>query len=504
MKKRLLILGMLTSSISLLSCGGTTVDTTNITFADSDLVQSSYGGLGVEWGAYEDTSKLDDYSWERIYANIKKLNPARIRCMINYDWFAENFDDQGDEDKTNDTWTYNFTNRMGENLALLLEYCQVHKIEVAFGSWNVIGSLTDDVWGMMEECTSDVRWAKISADVLDYLVNKKGFTCIRWFVNGNEPNYLGVKGSSKNYNNTLDKWIQGVKNVRAAFDARGLTNIGIVGGDTTGLEGTTAYWTGIAQNVSDEVADYGCHLYLSNYYIDGGYVYDSINALNKTIYSLDEGYGTSRPLNVWESGLLDGKDSQTDGNSLIKTVTYGVRMADFTIQTALAGVNSVTYWDFDDGMHFMYSTGTPIAKKWGMFSSLSSDQASDQELRPWFHSSCLLTHLMAPGAKIYGSAVNSRSVDPDFRCLGVVGKDGKSGGVVAVNRGTETVTKRFRIGPEIADASKLYVYTFGEGLIRLGSDGFILPNYTIDGSLNKWLSLDIPANALIVVSSEVL
>jgi hypothetical protein len=316
---KLLVLGTIVTSFALTSCGESTVDTTNIIFSDSDLVQSSYGGLGVEWGVYEDTDKLDDSSWSRIYANMKQLKPARIRCMLNYDYFVENFDDKDDDDKTNDTWDYNFSNQWGDNLLLLLSYCQTNNIQVAIGSWNVVGSLTDDVWNMMDECTSDVRWAKISAYVMDYLVNKQGFTCIRWFVNGNEPNYLGVKGSSKNYNNTLAKWIQGVKNVRAALDGKGLTKIGIVGGDTTGLEGTTSYWEGIASDIPDEVSDYGAHFYLSNYYIDGGYVLESINTLNEDIHAIDSGYGTTRPLDIWESGLLDGKVAETDGNSLIKT-----------------------------------------------------------------------------------------------------------------------------------------------------------------------------------------
>jgi len=498
------ILGGLLTAMALSGCGSKSANTNDITFSDSDLIQSSYGGLGVEWGVYEDTDKLDESSWERIYANIKRLAPVRIRCMINYDWFVENFDSKGDSDKTNDTWDYNFANKWGDNLNLLLKYCQANNIQVAFGSWNVVGTLSDDVWNMMDECTADVRWAKMSAFIMDYLVHKQGFTCIRWFVNGNEPNYLGVKGSSKNYNNTFEKWAQGVKNVRAALDEKGLSSIGIVGGDTTGFDGTTSYWEGIGKGLTKEAADYGAHLYLSNYYIDGGYVLENINTLNKDIHALDAGYGTERPLDIWESGLLDGKDAETDGNKLIKTVTYGIRMADFTIQTALAGVNSVTYWDFDDGMNFMYTSGTAVAKKWGMFSSLASDQAFDQELRPWFHSSCLLTRLMRPGSKIYGSAVNSRSVNPDFRCLGVVNASGTGGGYVAVNRGADTLTKRFVMGPSITGADKLYVYRFGEGMIRLGSDGFIQPNYTIEGSLNKGLSINIPVNTLLIVSTEVL
>ena len=229
-----------------------------------------------------------------------------------------------------------------------------------------------------------------------------------------------------------------------------------------------------------------------------------MNDLNKEVHPIDSGYGTTRPLDIWESGLLDGKDNATDGNSLIKTVSYGVRMADFTLQSALAGINSVCYWDFDDGMNFMYTSGTAVPKKWGMFSSLASDQAYDQELRPWYHSSCLLTHLMAPGSRIYGSSINDRNLDPTFRCLAVTNQAMTRGGYVMVNRGTQAITKRVTLEPAIANADKLYIYTFGEGAIRLGEDGFIIPNQVIDGSLNRWLNVTIPANMLYVVSTEAL
>ena len=73
-----------------------------------------------------------------------------------------------------------------------------------------------------------------------------------------------------------------------------------------------------------------------------------------------------------------------------------------------------------------------------------------------------------------------------------------------VNRGTQAITKRVTLEPAIANADKLYIYTFGEGAIRLGEDGFIIPNQVIDGSLNRWLNVTIPANMLYVVSTEAL
>ena len=291
------------------------IDKNNIAFTSEDIVNDKFGGLGVEWGAYENTDKLIENGWEKIIDHMDHLGPARIRLMINYDWFCQDFDDKGDFDKTNDTWSYNFTNKYALNMLDILDYTQVHGIDVAFGCWNVIGTLDKpDVWNMMDEVTSDIRWAKISADVLNFLVNQKGYSCIKWFVSSNEPNWLGNQGSSKNYNNTYEKWETGVKNVRKALDDIGLTQIGIVGGDTTGYAGCDEYFTGIAKRIPGYVADYGAHLYLSNYEVDRGVLLGEIEGMINKIQKLDPEAGKSRPFEVWEAGFLDGKTPLENDN----------------------------------------------------------------------------------------------------------------------------------------------------------------------------------------------
>ena len=477
------------------------VDPDKIAFTETELIQNSFGGLGVEWGAYEDIDKLAENGWERVIKNMDQLQAARVRVMINYDWYCINFDNKGTEDKNDDTWDYNFANKTANNLFTILEYCQTHDIDVAFGAWNVIGDLQNDVWGMMDDVTSDIRWAKITGDILDFLVHKKGFTCIKWFVNSNEPNYKGYQGSSKNYNNTFEKWSQGVKNVRKTLDDLGLEWIGIVGGDTTGLEGTKEYMLGIAKNIPTEVGDYGCHLYLSNKYIDQGILYTQVNDLFNEVKKYDSGLGVKRQANVWEAGLLDGKNSATDCQETIGTVDYAVRMADYTIQCLAGGINGICYWDFDDAMHFMYVNNEQTPKEWGMFSSLAQATAEEQELRPWFHSSCLLTHLFKKGNRVYSPLQNDPSVNMYFRSMATISPDGKHGGFVAVNASPKATEKTFYIGEHV-DGDKLYIYNFGEGTYRLGEDGFIIPNQIIDGTLNKKITMKVPSNSIVIVSNE--
>ena len=317
------------------------LDKENIVFNDENIVTraNSFEGLGVEWGTYEDPDKLTSDSWERTLNILQRLNPQVVRCMLNYDWFIVNFDDKKDDDKTNDTWEYNFSNKLMNNTINILRYCDDHDIEVAFGCWNVPGNVRADEYGMMEEVTSDIRWATMTADILEYLIKFQGIRCIKYFVNSNEPNYRGMEGYSKNYNNTFDKWAQGVKNVRKALDDRGFTQIGIVGGDTTGFEGTKEYFQGISsdESIRNAVADYGFHVYCPNMTIDTGDLAVRIKELYSQNKERDAELGEKRMPHIWEAGLYDGKIQEIDSNAFIANFSYGLRMADYTLQCAIAG-----------------------------------------------------------------------------------------------------------------------------------------------------------------------
>ena len=476
------------------------VDPNNIAFTSDDLIQTSFGGLGVEWGCYEDTDKIAEGGWDRVINYMDHLGAARIRLMINYDWFCQNFDNKGTKDTSDDTWTYNFNNKYARNMITILEYCQVHAIDVAFGCWNVIGDFQDNPWDMMEKVTSDPRWAKISADVLNFLVNQKGFSCIKWFVSSNEPNYLGFEGSSKNYHNTYKKWETGVKNVRKALDDIGLYNVGIVGGDTTGLEGTEEYFTNIAKRIPNYVADYGAHLYLNNIEVDKGEMLDQIQEVYKKVKKIDKGLGIVRDADIWEAGLRDGKTAM-DCQQLIATPDYAVRMADYTLQCVAGGVNGVVWWDFDDAMHFMYSANISTPKEWGMFSSLAGASAAKQELRPWYHSSSLLCHLLRKGNKVYSPLQNSTQVNMNFRTIATVSQDGTQGGFVCANASSRAATKTFYLDEQVT-GDKLYIYRFSANTYELDEDGWIQPNEIIDGSLNKKITLTVPGRSVYFVSNS--
>ena len=178
-------------------------------------------------------------------------------------------------------------------------------------------------------------------------------------------------------------------------------------------------------------------------------------------------------------------------------------MADYTLQCVTAGVSSIVYWDFDDGMHFMYQAdGTTTSKGWGMFSSLNSDSAAKQRLRPWYHSSVLLTNLMRVGSKIMDYPANDPDVDNSFRSMGVIGPENDYAGVVAINRGMLPVTKTFRVAEEFNDSNKIYVYIYNDSELKLGEDGYVRENQVIDASLKDQIEISVPQNSMVILSSK--
>lgn len=473
----------------------------SLRFGSGDVISQSFDGLGVEWGTYEDTNKMVKGSWSRVLSAVDKLNPALVRCMTNLDWFVTDFNDYDNTDLDDDTWSYNFNNKQMVNATDVLDYCQAHGIKVAFGVWNVIGNADPekDIFGMIEgDVTADPRWAKMCADLMEYLIKIKGYTCIQWFVNTNEPNVYGSKGTSKNAYNTTEKWIQGVKNVKAAFDAIGLTDLSIVGGDTTTLITSKPYLTKAADAISDILDNYGVHLYVNNSQIDSGAYEESVFELYSAVQDHDQALGTSKHMYIWEAGLLSGKKQDTDCNELIMTYGYGLRMADYTIQSINAGINGIVYWDLDDAMHFMYTENGTNAKEWGMFSTLATAEIGKQEYRPWYHSSVLLTNVLRPGNTIYGAMHLPEGV----RALATVNSDRTQGGVVVVNNSKTKISQDLILDEKIETDGKLYVYLYSEKTLKLDENGFVTPNYVLEGSLNEKVTMEIPANTMMVVSTE--
>ncbi len=455
-------------------------------------ITDSFGGIGVQWGVYEDVSVLTDEEWMRTVKYLDELKPSRIRCMANLEWWVVDFDNNSTyEDIKDDFWQYDYSKKTFKNLLKILEYCQNKDIKVAFGVWNVMGGDGITSPDMRKDVTSDERFVKMYVDIFLNLIKDRGFSCLKWAVATNEPNYK----NKLNEKASLSTWVDGAKKLRQALDENGLESVGIVGGDTAGFDGCESYFKYIAENSPQAVDNYGAHFYIQDSDLVNGSFKSKLKNLIKRVRRADK-FRDDELFDVWECGIFNGKNEQTDIQERIKTFDYGLQMADLTVQCVQAGINSLVYWDLDDAMYYKYGENySKTPKKWGMFSTYPAAEDDEKALRPWFFSSCLLTNLMKEGCEIFNGE-DSKKV----RSICVKSKDGNFG-VVAINRKSKDIERIFYL-PDDCDNKNFYMYVYAQDRLSLDGEGFITYKKQVELDDKNRIEIVLPKNAMIIVSNE--
>ena len=443
----------------------------DIVFKKDNLLTESFFGSGVEFDAYEHPLAISESAKRVIFDRFDRLNPSMIRCMIDYSWFTKNLSEDGK------TWDYYWTNDSIISMFEIFDHCEKKGIDVAVGPWRA-----RDGW-LDANLTKDPRWADMTLELFKKFEEKE-YTCVKWFVPTNEPNYIS--------GNTQATWEEGVKNVYAKFVENGLDEkYKIVGTDVSGYSAAIDWGNGLSDDVVSKLGSYSVHMYVSDRLIDTGKYQSRIEDVVKTLKKKDDNF-RKKDLVIWECGLQDGTTDDMYESEVIDTFEYGLRMTDLTVQSLLGGANGISYWELDDGAHFT-EKGTNTV--WGMFSSLGNSYK--RELRPWYQSSMLTLNILRKSNKVYGY------FDESFRAISSVSQDEKSAGIICLNRAKSEITKKMKI-EGVKNGEKLYFYFFNEKNTLLNEDGFIMPNIVVDGNFDKGVNVTIPADcALFITNSEI-
>lgn len=200
-------------------------------------VHKMQGGIGASWHAISaDLPKYEkeSYRWPlRAGAsrgsawggNPPVENRAAWRQVCEYarwlglDWLRVEFSQRMYEPKRRE---YDWDNEEMQALYLILDWCQENGADVFLTQmWsNVEWNAFEDIHPLHSAPKSVDDFAEGLAELMDHLVKKKGYTCIRWLCIDNEPGYnwawwIGPKGKDHSLTPAL-------KAVREALDARGI------------------------------------------------------------------------------------------------------------------------------------------------------------------------------------------------------------------------------------------------------------------------------------------
>ncbi|MCI2081569.1 MAG: cellulase family glycosylhydrolase [Bacteroidales bacterium] len=454
-----------------------------------NIVSADYIGNGVEWDPYEldygfGKVKLSDSDWDKLFSRLDYMRPQFVRVMF----FTKQYVKDGKFDFDHDSLQ---VNRM-------LNYCLKNGITVMIGDWG--HGMVD-----LENRTFDRRLVDDAVRYADYLVNVKGFSCIRYYNLVNEPNgdWSDIKGD-------YALWEEMMRYFYSRMRECGLDEkVGLVGPDASIWDDSSEWWIDkCSSDLAGIVKLYDIH------------TYPSISTVNSGDYSgIIKTYRDRVPegsrIVIGEIGLkpnpgdsLDAVNrerinrmpyaSRNDSQTLVFDHFYGVDLVDALIQAMNCGFSGASVWMLDDAMHSNPDDGAGKLKIWGFWNILGEEYfggAEQEKVRPPYYAWSLMTRYIPKGSAILTVKVEGK---PGIRA--VAAKCGDAYTIGIVNSSKNDV--RVAIRSEGLRLEGMREYDYAEGKVIRKGDCMQLANgenLTLD--LDRGFSVKLPKDALIVYTN---
>lgn len=460
-----------------------------VTVDNNNIINPSYIGNGVQWDPYqldygEKQLKISQKDWQKLYSRLDFMKPQFIRVMINTTSVIENN-------------TLN-ENKNFENIAPILQYCQSRNVKVVLGDWGdqMVNSKTNTI------SESNLKFA---AQYLDFLVNKKGFSCIQYYNMINEPNGFWA-ATDENY----DLWKNAAQYFWSELKVLNLDKkVSLMGPDIAIWKADKTDWiTNSVKDLNDAIGVYDIHTYPSKITVNSG-EYSSI------LKAYKEAVPVGKPIVMGEIGFkfVEKHDeglmnenivrakakpyaSVEDSQMFVYDYVYGSDMADALIQTVNEGYSGSVAWMLDDAMHAKEQKNK--LKVWGFWNILGDEYfgSKEEEVRPWFYSWSLLAKYMPSGSQVHKVLVNG---NPNIKAISV-SKDGKN--MIAIVNVSLKEIKINLSSKELPVLKNIKSFIYSQGKLKLDGDHDLLPNKTnLNLDLKKKTTEIIPAEGLLVLTN---
>lgn len=387
--------------------GSTSIDASALTVTNS-VVIDSFIGNGPQWGGYDiveqwtGSNTLSDEDWATTFERLDFMRPQFVRIMISAGWsYYENNEFKPE--------------KCDPIMTPILDYCQENNITVQFGEWG-----HTEVDGDIDE-----QWIEDSANFISYLVNDKGYSCIKYFTMTNEPNgdWSTVNGDTTLWKNLVTKFYNECEEL-------GLTSkVEIMGPDIAVWTSDNISWfTNIKSSLSTQIGAYDIHTYpdeddvRTTSYTSLLDVYKAASDQSKPIVMGELGlkYDTTGDLGIENAARIAAdRYASSDSQMFVYDSFYGIDVADATIQTMTAGYAGVIYWMLDDAMYNGDGSSSTELKRWGFWNILGEEKfesAEDENIRPWFYPISLMCRFFPAGSQIYDVQLPT-PVKSGLRCV---------------------------------------------------------------------------------------
>lgn len=456
--------------------------TTTVTFGQ-EVINPGYIGNGVQWDPYQldyGSAKLQisEEDWQKIYRRLDAMRPQLMRVVHNTAPLisGDSLCPEGDLDQ----------------MEHILGYCQSRGVTVVLGDWG---------WGLANAKVPDfdARKVELAADYVTWLIEERGYTCIRYYNMVNEPN-----GSWSVTEGNYDLWRDMARRFCDRLRANGMTGrVALVGPDVAIWSEAEVPWVVRAHRDLD-LGLTDIHTYPSKCTVNSG-------EYGRIVRAYREATPDHCKIIMGEVGLkfVEAQDSlyqqesvrraaarpfasTIDSQMFVFDYMYGTDMADVVMQTANAGYSGAVAWMLDDAMHAAGDGGDRL-KTWGFWNILGEEYfgADLEAVRPWYYAWSLLCRYMPAGCDVCASTVEGNTMVKALK----VTQGGRT--MLAVLNPTKGGLRVSVGGTDCLQRCRMYVYA--EHRLRLRGECELEPEAEMaELRLADGLELDMPGESLFV------
>ena len=344
-----------------------------ISAPEEETFYAPFAGFGAEWdpffwNVYNQSRGLNQADWDLITSRIKEMKVPIVRMYTQY-YFAT-FDP--------DLHVWNYDNRRMQSLYKYLDFACTNNIDVMLDEWN---------WGFWQNYQGnalDYRYAQGIASFVKELLVNRGYTCIKYLLIGNEPDYEFLNQFPFATLQTL------IQNIDRELRDAGIRDLIKFVGPEEACCGSVMV-PSIEGPLHAVYDGYDRHGYATTAQISSGNLWWELEQYRQRYvreYSPDPATDMQKPQFVTEAGNFDaGHDSFTYA---LNMADYGTTALNTTIQGVIAWHMFDIYYDFGRSEW----DNNAMIDGWGLWKYKDQSWA----LRPWSQSWGLLVKFAPRGS----------------------------------------------------------------------------------------------------------
>jgi len=413
----------------------------------------------------------DNDLWNTTEQRILAIHPGLVRLPLIREWF--NSDDNGN---VLPIGTYNWNSRYMQSFFKTMDLYKTKDIPVLSGLWGAGDNTTESFW-------TSTDFAKLQADLIDYLINVKGYTNLKYYTPVNEP---------RGFYPAYSVWSLVLTNLHNTLIQRGLPANILVGADSW----DTWVWLPAKENKA-QLIGYDFHNYLNDTPDD---TYNALYSrslevmLRNQVNLIADQDNTNKPVLLSEMApigvpYIDWPVANAPAHCRLETYEYGLGWWDYGVQILRSGIATGLAWGLD---------GFGQNKNAGMWNNAGT--YGGMTLRPWYYTWQLMCRYFPAGAKVL--KMSEMDGKKDLRIAGAR-IEVNDYTFVVVNRRNSAESKLQTVTLKAAGQNKtFYVYTYSRQYYGNGIELSLPYSTKTTNSLeNDGITINVPLESGVLITT---